>query len=280
MKENKLTIVFQAYGSEGILAEALYSLISLYKQDPEGNTFQPIMYTDQPNYFLQWNFPGLKCEVLTPLLIQEYRGEIQFVHRVKVCVLMEVCNKYSGNILYLDTDTVLLSGLEKLNTLISEGKRLMHVNEGELKKRHNPIFKKIWKFTRKFKVEQLGEYNGIIAEETCMYNAGVLGFNTQDHNILQKVLILTDQLYAAYPKHIMEQLAFSYLFSRSGEVIATDKEIYHYWMNKGFREELIPLIQQAQNVEKLQALFLQVDPRNYAPQKKVSVWKKIGQLFK
>jgi len=65
-----------------------------------------------------------------------------------------------------------------------------------------------------------------------MWNAGVLGLPAQAVQRLDTVLALTDQLYRLYPKHVMEQLAFSQVLSQVGKLSAADACIHHYWRDK------------------------------------------------
>jgi hypothetical protein len=75
-----------------------------------------------------------------------------------------------------------------------------------------------------------------------MYNAGVLGLRSPaDAPLLAEVLALTEQLYRLYPKHVMEQLAFSVVWARSGPVREAAPWVYHYWNLKEIRPVLAEL---------------------------------------
>lgn len=52
------------------------------------------------------------------------------------------------------------------------------------------------------------------------------------------MLALTEQLYRLYPKHVMEQLAFSAVWARAGVVREAAPWMYHYWNLKEIRPVL------------------------------------------
>ncbi|RZK61103.1 MAG: hypothetical protein EOO59_05885, partial [Hymenobacter sp.] len=84
------TIIYQAYGLPGIRLEAAYSILSAYGAG--GGTLggaRIVVYTDAPAEFKQ--VLGLPPEIEYQLIElgqwQQWRGPIDFVHRVKIEVL-------------------------------------------------------------------------------------------------------------------------------------------------------------------------------------------------
>jgi hypothetical protein len=73
-------LIYQAYGKEEIKQECLFSLLSLRYHASEA--------------FLE--------------KLQDWRGSIDFVHRVKIKILQDAAQKYEGKFIYLDTDTYFL----------------------------------------------------------------------------------------------------------------------------------------------------------------------------
>ena len=70
----------------------------------------------------------------------------------------------------------------------------------------------------------------------AMWNAGVLGFNTTDKAVLDEALKFTDKEYPEFPKHIVEQFAFSVCLR---ELHETAPYIVHYWSLKEADAELV-----------------------------------------
>ena len=241
-------VVFQAYGNKAICYEAIYSIISLYRLGDNQN-YQILIYTDNKAVFEQYlsQIPII-YEPITTQQIKEWRGEKDFVHRFKIKMLQDFFSKYAGNLLYVDTDTVFREPLTEIFIQISQGQRFFHIEEGQLDKQKGILAKKIVRFLEKneFANQPINELKPIptnpnslkISTTTVMWNAGVIGMNSNQKNLLDTILWLSDVMYEKYQKHVMEQLAFSYCLQTNHTIKPTDYAIYHYWFFKEFR---IPL---------------------------------------
>ncbi|WP_066830904.1 hypothetical protein [Rufibacter ruber] len=226
-------LIYQAYGKEDILHELLYSLYSLLKLYPAGLPCQVVVYTDNEAYLRQFLPETIAYRQLSAAQIQEWRGPQDFVHRVKIMVLRDFISTHTGSLLYLDTDTVFNQKIEPLFELIEKGHTfVMHENEGVVSTQKNLIFKKVYKF---LSARQTG-----ISPHMTMYNAGVLGLRTEDASVVEQVLSTTDRLYRLFPKHIIEQMAFSFHLAQGAQapLYCATQEIFHYWDFKEFRELL------------------------------------------
>jgi len=231
-------LIYQAYGSPDILNEALFSILS-YLRQPAGATV--LVYTDNPAHFraVLGEAPGVAYVPIEPAQWQAWRGDIGFVHRVKIMVLQHAAAHYAGNLLYVDTDTIFTQSPAGIFYLLSQGQRFMHLSEGRLDN-GNALNRKINRVLQARNAPVLA--GGPIAPSTQMYNAGVLGLRSTDASLLAEVLALTEQLYRHYPKHVMEQLAFSVVWARSGTVQEAAPWVYHYWNLKEIRPALGALL--------------------------------------
>ncbi len=240
--ENSNYIIVQAYGDAGIIAEAKYLLLSFIARNVKPLA-EVIIYTDQPLAFeLYQNNLNISYAQLDSNRLKDWRGSIDFVHRVKIEILMDATFSRKGNFLYLDSDTVLLQPLDEVFNSIAGGKVFMHLNEGKISDAHNPVLKKLNDFIQSGNVS--GDARPILealksSTNIEMWNAGVLGFNSERSYVLGQVLRFTDLIYAAYPKHIVEQLAFSYYLQTQFSLLPAQSLIYHYWNLKEFRTLLI-----------------------------------------
>jgi hypothetical protein len=227
-------LIYQAYGSPDILNEALLSILSYLRQPAEATV---LVYTDQPAHFqaVLGAAPAVAYVFIEPAQWRAWRGEIDFVHRVKIKVLEHAAAHYAGQLLYVDTDTIFTQPVAPIFAALAQGERFMHVGEGRLGD-GNPLNRKI---NRTLQASGAVLAGGPIGPETRMYNAGVLGFRSPaDGPLLAEVLALTEQLYRLYPKHVMEQLAFSVVWARSGPVREAAQWVYHYWNLKEIRPVL------------------------------------------
>jgi hypothetical protein len=231
-------LIYQAYGSPDILNEALLSILS-YLRQPAAATV--LVYTDNPAHFqaVLEDATEVTYVFIEPAQWRAWRGEIDFVHRVKIKVLQHAAAHYAGQLLYVDTDTIFTQSPALIFTALGRGERFMHVGEGRLGD-GNPLNRKI---NRALQQASGGPalVGGAIGPATHMYNAGVLGLRSLDAPLLAEVLALTEQLYRLYPKHVMEQLAFSVVWARSGPVREAAPWVYHYWNLKEIRPVLAQL---------------------------------------
>lgn len=271
---NSADFVFQVYGAQAIFDECRYALLSLqHWADRQHQQYKVWIYTDRPGAFDDFRSFGL-LEIQTLLLdrptLTKWRGKIDFVHRVKIELLLDLFNKTDRPLIYLDTDTFFTRSPEELMEMLSRGERIMHLCEGQIQKRGNPVLKKLDRFLRQNSTckSLIPQY---FEQPVFMWNAGVLGLDPKtDQPLLQKVLELTDQLHELYPKHVVEQFAFSYVLQHSGALHAAEPYIHHYWNFKEFRDLLSQfylkcprLAEQQQHWQKLNLPELEKPKRAY-----------------
>lgn len=226
--------IMQAYGHIGILNEAKYALLSFLANMPADQLPQIIIYTDQPAFFkLFEQYVTLKS--IDKQLITEWSGEINFVHRVKIKMLQDFWATHThGNLLYTDTDVTFLKPVLTLFQAIEQGTFLMHVSEGTISPKSNLTISRLYKFFKTNPKELTHFWTAADPTNLKMYNAGVLGMNAGA--LLEDVLLLTDQMYKVYQRHIVEQFAFSYYAQvKASKLMVVNDSIFHYWNFKEFR---------------------------------------------
>ncbi|MGV9004575.1 hypothetical protein [Flavobacterium sp.] len=251
-------IVYQAHGNLDIHNELIYSIASFYLQ----STTVPvdiIVYTDNTEYLKKYLPSTIIYESLTAAMLKDWRGQIDFVHRVKVEMLIDVCQKYVGNILYLDTDTIFTQSPDILFKAIENGVQIMHTSEGKMTITRNSLFDKIAKFLLNKSFQINGKFFTISTHQE-IWNAGVIGFTSNQINLLYDVLALTDALYKQYQKHIMEQLSFSFVFTQNKLLTAAENQIFHYWNFKEFRTLLREYLLVQDTFEKILATSETINP--------------------
>jgi len=222
-------IVYQAHGSRDIVHECIFSIASLQRLNCLEDDVQLHVYTDQKKYFQELlTFPVIYHEIDSNK-VRAWRGSIDFIHRVKIKVLQHLCSEVrEGLILYLDTDVLATGHLQPLWQKITSGVYVMHTKEGKIYSTSS--------FKKMIPVIQYAMAKGMMTNNDFdIWNAGVLSFRTDQSDLLEKVLTLTDDLYKFSPKHIIEQLSFSYIFQQNGSVLAAENVLYHYWNLKEFR---------------------------------------------
>lgn len=238
MATSKRYLVFQAYGHEAILRECAFALLSFLHFHPQGIPGLEIwIYTDKPEFFKPYESAlPLHYRSISQDDLKRWRGAIDFVHRVKVEVLLDFVKSHKGAVLYMDTDVCFMRSIAGIYEGIEAGRRYMHVQEYKLQDNSNPVIIKFNAFLRKHQPLQWSAKQEHIQPDTAMWNAGVLGFRHNDAELLQEVLDFTDTVHPQFSKHIVEQFAFSLVFRNAGPIYAACREIMHYWSLKEMRE--------------------------------------------
>ncbi|MFN8922861.1 MAG: hypothetical protein ACK5XP_08070, partial [Sphingobacteriia bacterium] len=213
-----LSFVLQVYGRPDIYAQAHYCLHSLYHQLGDAWAQWPIrLYTDQPEalarQYAAW--PHIQPVALSPGQLADWAGPQQFVHRVKLEVLRHAAREGHA-LFYLDTDTFFVQDPRPaLAAIEQEGVFYQHEYEYSLARPNGILPRKVARFARRNRFTLVGAPLQI-GPDTEMWNAGVIGLPPGRADLLGWMLALTDVLYAAYPKHVMEQLAVSYVLQQAG----------------------------------------------------------------
>jgi hypothetical protein len=230
----KKTLVYQAYGIPEVMRQTQFSIISLLKNISEKEAINILIYTDDEKYFSQYfkGISNLSYVNLSKEQISKWRGDLNFVHRLKIEILIDAGKRNPGHLYYSDGDTVFLDCPLKKFSKVSDRSSLMHIAESVLEDAKDPLTRKIYKFTKRNHFHIGGNEALAIGPSTVMWNAGFIGISEKNKSLLPLVLQLTDQTYAIYQKHVMEQLAFSYILQTNSEISATDDLIKHYWDQK------------------------------------------------
>jgi len=274
--------VYQAYGRPEFYLECVYSILSLLRFYNEGPPpFKIFVYTDNKQA-MQGKLPeSVEFIELPAGQFQAWRGDIDFVHRVKVEMLRDFTKRVSGSIIYVDTDTYFLKDPAPIFEKIGKGTRFLHLLEDRVDSKSNPILKKMYRFLKKRIFSLKDGRNVKMPVSVEMWNAGLIGFSSQDKSLLEDVLELTDLMYSQYEKHVMEQLAFSFVLQTEGSLLPAEDYVYHYWAHKDFRNAIesffaetkaMPLPDVVQATEKL-------NPANEKPEPRRSRWRVFHKIL-
>lgn len=275
-------ILYLAYGGAAFIDECRFSLLKylqVYNFNPPHNT-GIFIYTDRPDAFSDFEpyFHQLECRSITPEKITAWRGQIDFVHRVKIETMADFLESFEGSFLYCDTDTYITAPLDEIFVEINKGNYFMHEFEGLIDKTKS--FRKWEKFLSTASLD----FNGKkfqFRKGLQMFNAGVVGLHSSDREVLNDVLALTDAVYHQFPKHVAEQFAFSYCLQRRGLIKEAAPIVAHYWNLKEFRQLLSvffsknmeeSITQLVKKISHIDALSMMREKMNFMS---LPIWKRV-----
>ena len=223
-------LALQAYGSARIVQEARFAVLTfLHFAMQWQHAWKVVVYTDQPEAFAGLG-PAVVTEPMGTERQRAWRGEIDFVHRVKLEMLLDCLERHDGTLLYIDSDTWFARDPSPLYERVGPADAVMHECEGRLEDEANGVLRKMHRFVRDTALPLPGGETIRIAPSTEMWNAGVLGLDPSvAPPLLRRALALTDAMHARYRKHVTEQLAVSWVLQTTMRVHAADAVVQHYW---------------------------------------------------
>ena len=223
-------LVLQAYGSARIIQEARFAILTfLHFALPRAGEWKVVVYTDQPQRFADLG-DGVVTEPMNAERLAAWRGAIDFVHRVKLELLLDCLARHQGTLLYADSDTYFTADPWTLYARVGPGDAVMHEREGRLDERANGIMRKMERFVRDNALRLPGGETVRIPVSAEMWNAGVIGLDRAvAEPMLRRALALTDAMHALYRKHVTEQRSVSWVLQSALRLHAAGDVVHHYW---------------------------------------------------
>lgn len=226
----KSTLLFMVFGDHCIKQSlfSLFSILDIYEgKKPE---FYIQILTDCPESFkpLATLLP-LKIKYIEESVLKSWKGIEGNMMRAKIEAILNVLRSTGGNVLYLDSDTVLMNRIDWIFQYLTAGGYVMHKPEWRLgagRKMHPELCP----FDLEFTLSSGGVLK--INSDSPMCNAGVIGVGAGSIKLVEAVMELYEKLYSNGPSWHVEQFAFSILLSRTKKLKFCRREVFHYWHNK------------------------------------------------
>lgn len=277
-------LIYLAIGHEDYRNEALYSLLSFYKFHGTAGQIEVLVFTDNAAFFRKILPQNVIFREMDAAMVNQWKGERNYIYRLKTKVLQEVCATCRGNFLFVDTDTVFLKNVHPIFAAIESGQLFLDACEGRLIDNPGGIAKKTRQFIKKhpaFSIPSDAEPIRI-NEQFMAWNSGTIGFNNSIGPTFVAVEELIDELYTKSNAKVfvVEQIALSYYFQKIGLPKATEDFIHHYWDFKEFRPVLAAFLKhhRSKNLEELILLTDHIHPQRLAAGKRQ--YKKLSFLQK
>ncbi len=184
------------------------------------------IYSDRELSFHE-TLPNLKIKikVLNSELISKVIKEgNDFFLILKPWVIRDCMRETKSSALFVDTDTFFIQDPQPLFEQINQERLILHLKEHRIS-----IRPKIKRYVDKTTFSLLNGSTYNISPKTNMWNSGVIGVSYSQQHLIGEVIHLTKQISSDESWHVMEQFAFSYIFSNNQKVEPSDNFIFHYW---------------------------------------------------
>jgi len=233
----KFVLAIQSFGKESEYKRALFTVLSFFAHRPLDKYVQVLIFTDDPEWFklILVDLP-IHYVLLSPEKIKVMRGNIDFLHRMKIALIEESFQLYpQHNIMYADSDSFFTANPDTVLEQISPDCSAMHLWEYEfesLKDRVLPAGKTFQAFYQLIQKQDFVLANGTtmkISPQMSSWNAGVMFFHPEHKRFIPDVYALTDQFYPSTQNHASEQFAFSIVLKQHSNLIPCAAINYHYW---------------------------------------------------
>ncbi len=234
-EQMKSVLVTQSFGRESEYRRAIFMIWSFRAHTKR--FLEVILFTDQPDYFTPYFKDQLvRYVLLTPERIKSMRGNIDFLHRMKIALIEEAFNICPDcDLIYADSDTFFVADTSGFIDSISPEISFMHTLEyafQSLKEMPLPAGVPFRAFLKLIEDREFLLADGAplkVKPDQTSWNAGVMFLHKSHIKFLPDVYALTDQFYPPTRNHASEQYAFSIVLQNRTKLLPCEEVVYHYW---------------------------------------------------
>jgi hypothetical protein len=229
-------LVTQSFGNAREYNRATFAILSLFAVIPKKSEFRVLLFTDNPEYFQQ-RLAGLSVRyiLLTTEKIRQLRGDIDFLHRMKIGIIEEAFEIANDSLLYADSDTFFLEDPTHLFNSLTSNIAFFHLKEHSFKWLEQlplPSGKTFHAFLHLIRAQQFKLADGrrlTVHDSQYSWNAGVMILHHTAKKFLGDVYDLTDAFFPLTRNHASEQYAFSIILQNHVELRSCETVVHHYW---------------------------------------------------
>lgn len=269
-----MILVVQSFGKESEYRRAILTVLSYYACSSPQNTGQTFLFTDSLAYFEPFlkGFP-IRFFLLTPEKIKHMRGNIDFLHRMKIALIEESFQCCNETLLYADSDTFFIqdpSSLEKKTSLQQAFMHLCEYRFDSLLEMTMPAGAPFHAFVKCIDENKFLMPDGSalkVGLDQYSWNAGVMVLDHSVMRLLPRVYALTDYFFTATQNHASEQYAFSVVLQNNMTIQSCETYSYHYWYRT--KKQIMDLFLE----KRLKAKWSQLSPEYKKSQ--ILAWTKI-----
>ena len=231
-----MVLVVQSFGKESEYRRAVLTILSYFAFCPSATRGETYLFSDNPDFFRVYldKLP-VRHFLLTDEKIKSMKGEIDFLHRIKVAVIEEAFSEAQDGLLYADSDTFFTGDPTPFMQAVAPDVAYMHLCEyqfNSLSKMKLPAGAPFHAFLQYIQAHQFEMPDGSqvsVSDDQYSWNAGVMILHASHARLLPQVYALTNYFYRATQNHASEQYAFSIVLQNHTALHPAEAVSYHYW---------------------------------------------------
>jgi hypothetical protein len=229
------TILYLSHGGRKYHDQTRYSVLTLLAQliEHDRSDFRIAVYTDQPGQLPAHDL--IQAMPVSPEDLVAWRGPLDYVHRIKLCLLRRALRELGAPLIYVDSDTRWLQIPDAPFAALSSDTSLdpaspcpcyLYKVEGAISPTCFPQYFHLLRRRR----PQLDALRVPHDPPWTMWNSGTVGIPGRSAGFIDDVLQVTDALlpHVGY-RNCVEQLALSLVASRRFEIRPFDVYLEHWW---------------------------------------------------
>ncbi|MBL4587663.1 MAG: hypothetical protein JKX84_11505 [Flavobacteriales bacterium] len=225
-----VNFIYLAHSKVRFRKQAVFSILSLLEYVRESSLqYRIIVYTDESTFFEPL---GVTTRNISTNQLNEWKGEMDFVHRGKIRVMQDAAENFDGKLFFLDSDNCIFSDPTIFLNAWKDDTVIMEKLEYVLRQPADLVGKKYKRFFRKQHVFKGAEQKYDVSMDQQCWNSGIVGLPEDARTFLPDVLAFCDDIHGQFRKHLSEQMAFSIVLSQHFKVEAFKPFTYH-WFGHG-----------------------------------------------
>ena len=236
--KEEIHLIYSSFGKNEFYRQTILSVFSLFnKLKEDGSKVKIHLFTDNIDYFKTWfdTFP-ISYTFLSKEKLVDYMEDIKFIHLLKINIIKNVVAKFSGKIMYIDSDTFFLQNPITIFEKIDHQHSILEHDEyafTELENAKDILHKKSYHLFKDNSFKLIDGSDTKISIHSRSFCAGVIGFHSSNKQWLGDIIFLTKQIYNQLPIFTAEQWSVSHILQSNSKVSTTTNVLFHYWRKEG-----------------------------------------------
>jgi hypothetical protein len=220
-------VIYLSYGEGPHVEHLQFSILSALRFRRRGTSFpQIVVYTDTPQTYI--DLP-IDVRRVTRSQFQTWRDQTGLNHMIKPKILQLALSEQGQPCVYLDADTYFRRHPRHLFRRLRPGTALMHLEECLLGEVDTPSQHKLADAVVGESFHDSSGHEILVERGFPLWNAGVIGLDPTQMDLLEEVIVLASQIYERSGSHIAEQAATAIVLGRNTTIRPASDVLYHYW---------------------------------------------------